>query len=190
MFYRILPADDSVRADEKLVKTDTVTGTALVSRDTLPEADEALRNKFVFDADGTAIFQRQLYAFGRKHFVHRGYRVQGLRKSYKRRATVNGFPDLRRSKSRVQTRSDVRFQLRQSLIHGQHGHGYQFPQLVVQRALVRHFTENKALQYTHKLRVGPLVFGGRAPKSRLNFSFVLSVLSIRIASPLTVFFAK
>lgn len=53
MFYRILPADDSVRADEKLVKTDTVTGTALVSRDTLPEADEALRNKIVFDADGT-----------------------------------------------------------------------------------------------------------------------------------------
>lgn len=53
MFYRILSADDSVRADEKLVKTDTVTGTALVSRDTLPEADEALRNKIVFDADGT-----------------------------------------------------------------------------------------------------------------------------------------
>ena len=50
MFYRILSADDSVRADEKLVKTDTVTGTALVSRDTLPEADEALRNKFVFDS--------------------------------------------------------------------------------------------------------------------------------------------
>ena len=53
MYYRILSADENVRADEKLVKTDTVTGTALVSRDTLPEADEALRNKFVFDSDGT-----------------------------------------------------------------------------------------------------------------------------------------
>ena len=50
MYYRILSADENVRADEKLVKTDTVTGTALVSRDTLPEADEALRNKFVFDS--------------------------------------------------------------------------------------------------------------------------------------------
>ena len=53
MFYRILSADENVRADEKLVKTDTVTGTALVSRDTLPEADDALQNKIVFDADGT-----------------------------------------------------------------------------------------------------------------------------------------
>ena len=53
MYYRILSVDENVRAGEKLVKTDTVTGTALVSRDTLPEADEALRNKFVFDADGT-----------------------------------------------------------------------------------------------------------------------------------------
>ena len=53
MYYRILSADDSVRADEKLVKTDTVTGITLVSRDTLPASDDGLQNKIVFDADGT-----------------------------------------------------------------------------------------------------------------------------------------
>ena len=53
MYYRILSADENVRADEKLVKTDTVTGTALVSRDTLPASDDGLQNKIVFDADGT-----------------------------------------------------------------------------------------------------------------------------------------
>ena len=148
------------------------------SRSRIKAAGSPPRFAAVLLADGTAIFQRQLYAFGRKHFVHRGYRVQGLRKSYKRRATVKGFPDLRRSKSRVQTRSDVRFQLRQSLIHGQHGHGYQFPQLVVQRALVRHFTENKALQYTHKFRVGPFVFGGRAPEKPFEF-FLRPFCSVR-----------
>lgn len=50
MYYRILSADENVRADEWFVKKDADTGTALVSRDTLPEADEALRNKFVFDS--------------------------------------------------------------------------------------------------------------------------------------------
>lgn len=53
MYYRILSADENVRADEKLVKTDTVTGTALVSRDTLPASEDGLQNKIVFDADGT-----------------------------------------------------------------------------------------------------------------------------------------
>ena len=50
MYYRILSADENVRADEKLVKTDTVTGITLVSRDTLPASDDGLQNKIVFDS--------------------------------------------------------------------------------------------------------------------------------------------
>ena len=53
MYYRILSADENVRADEKLVKKDADTGIALVSRDTLPASDDGLQNKIVFDADGT-----------------------------------------------------------------------------------------------------------------------------------------
>lgn len=53
MYYRILSADENVRADESLVKSDTDTGITLVSRDTLPASDDGLQNKIVFDANGT-----------------------------------------------------------------------------------------------------------------------------------------
>lgn len=53
MYYRILSADENVRADESLVKSDTDTGITLVSRDTLPASGDGLQNKIVFDADGT-----------------------------------------------------------------------------------------------------------------------------------------
>ena len=53
MYYRILSADENVRADEWFVKKDADTGITLVSRDTLPASDDGLQNKIVFDADGT-----------------------------------------------------------------------------------------------------------------------------------------
>ena len=53
MYYRILSADENVRADEWFVKKDADTGITLVSRDTLPASDDGLENKIVFDADGT-----------------------------------------------------------------------------------------------------------------------------------------
>ena len=53
MYYRILSADENVRADERFVKKDADTGITLVSRDTLPASDNGLQNKIVFDADGT-----------------------------------------------------------------------------------------------------------------------------------------
>ena len=53
MYYRILSADENVRADERFVKKDADTGITLVSRDTLPASEDGLQNKIVFDADGT-----------------------------------------------------------------------------------------------------------------------------------------
>lgn len=51
MYYRILSADENVRADEWFVKKDADTGITLVSRDTLPASDDGLQNKIVFDSD-------------------------------------------------------------------------------------------------------------------------------------------
>ena len=71
--------------------------------------------------------------------------VQRLGKPDKRRALIDRLADLFGREPHVEAGPDVRFQLRQRLVDGEHRDGDEFAHTVVQRTRIAHFPKDEAL---------------------------------------------
>ena len=108
-----------------------------------------LQLKPLFEAVGFgrrfSVFKRERYAVRRKDLVHRGDRVERLGEADERRALIDRLADRGRRDADVETRADMRFELRQRLIDGQDRDGDQLAHFVAERAGIAHFAEDEPL---------------------------------------------